>query len=159
MTQHSYLTFRLAEEYFAVSVSNVLHILEMQRITKIPHCPDYMMGVINLRGTVLPVIDTRKKFGIGEAEITKNSCILVLNLELKGEIINLGAVVDSVHEVEEINTGQVKPPPSVGSKYKSEFIEGLYAQDDRFVMMVNMNKVLSMDELLVVQDITEEPQA
>lgn len=156
MTQHSFLTFRLAEEYFAVNVSNVLHILEMQRITKVPHCPDYMMGVINLRGAVLAVIDSRKKFGLGEAEITQNSCILVLNLELNGETVNIGALVDSVHEVEDITPGQIKPPPSVGSKYKSEFIEGLYAQDDKFVMLVDMNKVLSMDELMVVQDLAGE---
>src|SRR5450759_2687471 len=156
MAQNSYLTFRLAEEYFAVNVSNVLHILEMTKITKVPHCPDYMMGIINLRGAVVPVIDTKKKFGQGEALITQNTCILVLNLELDGESITIGALVDSVHEVEEINENQIKPAPSVGSRYKSEFIEGLHAMDDKFIMIVNMNKVLSMDELLVVQDITAE---
>ena len=156
MAQNSYLTFSLAEEYFAVSVSNVMHILEMTKITKVPHCPDYMMGIINLRGAVVPVIDTRKKFGIGEAVISQNSCILVLNLELEGEAITIGALVDSVREVEEINDNQIKPAPSVGSRYKSEFIDGLHAKEDRFIMIVNMNKVLSMDELLVVQDIANE---
>jgi purine-binding chemotaxis protein CheW len=156
MAQNSYLTFRLAEEYFAVNVFNVLHILEMTKITKVPHCPDYMMGIINLQGTVVPVIDTKKKFGVGEAVITQNTCILVLNLELEGEAIIIGALVDSVHEVEEITEDQIKPAPSVGSRYKSEFIEGLHAMDDKFIMIVNMNKVLSMDELLVVQDIATE---
>ncbi len=156
MTQLSYLTFRLGEEYFAVSVHHVLHILEMQRITKVPQAPDYMMGVINLRGNVLPVIDARRKFGLGDAEITQNSCILVLNLELNDELVNIGAVVDSVHEVEEINESEIKPPPSVGSRYKSEFIEGLFPKEDKFIMMVNMNKVLSMDELIAVQGLTEE---
>jgi purine-binding chemotaxis protein CheW len=156
MAQNSYLTFKLAEEYFAVNVINVMHILEMMKITKVPHCPDYMMGVINLRGAVVPVIDTKKKFGQGEAVITQNTCILVLNLELDGEAITIGALVDSVHEVEEISENQIKPAPSVGSRYKSDFIEGLHAMDDKFIMIVNMNKVLSMDELLVVQDIATE---
>jgi purine-binding chemotaxis protein CheW len=156
MAQNSYLTFRLDEEYFAVNVSNVMHILEMTKITKVPHCPDYMMGIINLRGTVVPVIDTKKKFGLGEAVISHNTCILVLNLELEGEAITIGALVDAVHEVEEISETQIKPVPSVGSKYKSEFIEGLHAIEDKFIMIVNMNKVLSMDELLVVQDIAAE---
>jgi len=156
MAQNSYLTFKLAEEHFAINVLNVMHILEMMKITKVPQCPEYMMGVINLRGAVVPVIDTKKKFGQGEAVITSNTCILVLNLELEGQPLTIGALVDSVHEVEEIDDSQIKPAPSVGTRYKSDFIEGLHAMDEKFVMIVNMNKVLSMDELLVVQEIAGE---
>ena len=98
----SYLSFKLGDELFAANVAKVLNILEMVKITKVPKAPEYMKGVINLRGNVLPVIDTRTKFGMTPTEFTKNTCILVLDIIVDGEDIQVGALVDSVQEVLEI---------------------------------------------------------
>ncbi|MFA6401969.1 MAG: chemotaxis protein CheW [Salinivirgaceae bacterium] len=122
---HTYLTFRLGKEYFASNVSQVLNILEMLPITQIPKAPEYMKGVINLRGTVLPVIDTRIKFGMPATELDTNTAILVLNIHIEGKEVKLGAIVDSVDEVIELDESQIQQPPSIGVKYKSEFILGM----------------------------------
>ncbi|MBN1182143.1 MAG: chemotaxis protein CheW [Bacteroidales bacterium] len=153
---NSYLSFKLGDEVFAANVSKVLNILEMTKITKVPQAPDYMKGVINLRGTVLPLVDTRKKFGMPETEFTTNTCILVLDVNLEGDSVMVGALVDSVKEVLEIDDKSVQPPPSIGSKYKSEFIEGVVDINDEFVMILNMDLIFSTHELTVLQASTAE---
>lgn len=144
---NSYLSFKLGEEEFAAHVGKVLNILEMTRITEVPRAPEYMKGVINLRGTVLPVIDTRIKFGMTPTEYTPNTCIIVLDIEMEGESIQVGALVDAVQAVLEIDKGAIMPPPSIGSKYKSEFIDGVANIDEKFIMILNMDSVFSADEL------------
>jgi len=144
---NSYLTFKLGEEEFGAHVSQVLNILEMTRITGVPQTPDYMKGVINLRGMVLPVIDTRIKFGLPETEYTSNTCIIVMDLDLDGDTVNIGAIVDEVLSVIEIEEDQIEPPPSIGNRYKSEFIDGMAKVDDNFVMLLDMQKVLSNEEI------------
>lgn len=144
---NSYLSFKLGEEEFAAHVGKVLNILEMTRITEVPRAPEYMKGVINLRGTVLPVIDTRIKFGMTPTEYTTNTCIIVLDIEMEGESIQVGALVDSVQAVLEIDKAAIMPPPSIGSKYKSEFIDGVANIDEKFIMILNMDSVFSADEL------------
>jgi len=144
---NSYLSFKLGEEEFAAHVGKVLNILEMTKITEVPKAPEYMKGVINLRGTVLPVIDTRIKFGMSPTVYTTNTCILVLDIEMDGESIHVGALVDSVQAVLELDENTLLPAPSIGSKYKSEFIEGVANIDDRFIMILNMDSVFSSDEL------------
>ncbi|MFW5945142.1 MAG: chemotaxis protein CheW [Bacteroidota bacterium] len=144
---NSYLTFKLGEEEFGVHVSQVLNILEMTRITGVPKTPDYMKGVINLRGMVLPVIDTRIKFGLPETEYTSNTCIIVMDLDLDGDTVHIGAIVDEVLSVLEIEDHQIEPPPSLGNQYKSEFIYGMAKVDDNFVMLLDMQEVLSNEEI------------
>jgi purine-binding chemotaxis protein CheW len=156
---NSFLSFKLGEEEFAAHVGKVLNILEMTRITEVPKAPDYMKGVINLRGTVLPVIDTRIKFGMTPTVYTTNTCIIVLDIEVDGESIHVGALVDSVQAVLEIEKTQVLPPPSIGSKYKSEFIEGVANIDDKFIMILNMDEVFSTDEITSLKDKTEETES
>jgi purine-binding chemotaxis protein CheW len=148
----SYLSFRLGEETFAVNVAKVLEILEVPRMTKVPKSPEYMRGVINLRGTVLPVIDTRIKFGLTATDYTVNTCIVVLNVAIEGEVLVLGALVDSVQEVLEIGEEQVKPSPSIGAKYKSEFIRGMVKLDEHFVMLLDIDQVFSSDEISLLKD-------
>ena len=97
----------------------------MTKITEVPKSPDYMKGVINLRGAVLPVIDTRIKFGMTPTEYTTNTCIVVMEVEMEGDMVQVGALVDSVQAVLELDEAQIQPPPSIGSKYKSEFIYGM----------------------------------
>ena len=143
----SYLTFKLGDELFASNVSKVLNILELTKITKVPKAPAYMKGVINLRGDVLPVIDTRLKFGMEETQFTSSTCILVLIIQFEGATLHLGALVDSVQEVLEIEDHEIKKPPSIGSSYRSDFIQGVVEHDDNFIMLLNVEKVFTGDEL------------
>lgn len=153
---NSYLTFKLGEEIFGANVSKVLNILEMTKITKVPKAPSYMKGIINLRGAVLPLIDTRIKFDMGETNYTTNTCILVLDIDMSGESVHVGALVDSVQEVLEIDDASIQPPPSIGNKYKSEFIEGMAKVSDEFVMLLNMDLIFSTDELSLLKDSSTE---
>lgn len=155
LVNQSYLTFRLDDELFATSVENVLEILELSKITKVPRSPRFMRGVINLRGNVLPVIDARLKFGLPRAEDTVNTCILVLNIHVEGENLRLGALVDAVQEVIEIDSSNIQPAPSIGSKYRSEFIEGMVKLNEQFIMLLNLDKVFNSDDITILQETTE----
>jgi purine-binding chemotaxis protein CheW len=154
---NSYLTFKLGDEVFAANVAKVLNILEMTKITKVPKAPTYMKGVINLRGSVLPLIDTRIKFEMEETIYTSNTCILVLDINMNGESVHVGALVDSVQEVLEIEDKNIQPSPSIGTKYKSEFIDGMAKVDDNFIMLLNMDLVFSTDELSLLKDSATSP--
>ncbi|MBQ4408367.1 MAG: chemotaxis protein CheW [Bacteroidales bacterium] len=156
----SYISFVLGEEYFAINVTQVLNILQLVQITKVPTAPEYMKGVINLRGTVLPIIDIRIKFGMPPIEYKRDTVILVLNVDIDGETVNAGILVDAVKEVFEINTEEILPPPGIGSKYKSKFIDGVYKMsDDRFVMLLDIDKVFSTDELVMMAATTDTTEA
>ncbi len=152
----SYLTFKLGEEVFAVNVSNVLNILELTRITKVPQAPPYMKGVINLRGSVLPLIDTRIKFGMTATEHTSNTCILVLEIHLEKESIKAGALVDSVQEVIELPAEAIMPPPSIGSRYKSTYIDGMAKVSDDFVMILNVENIFTGEDVINIQEVTDQ---
>lgn len=155
----SYLTFKLGEEEFGAHVSQVLNILEMTRITEVPRTPDYMKGVINLRGMVLPVIDTRIKFGMAETEYTHNTCIVVMDIEMEGDTIHLGAIVDEVLSVVEIEDSQIEPPPSLGNQYQSYFIFGMAKIEDQFVMLLEMKRVFSSDEIAGLAETAQKEPA
>ncbi len=155
---NSYLSFKLGEEEFAAHVGKVLNILELTKITEVPKAPTYMKGVINLRGTVLPVIDTRIKFGMTPTEYTTNTCIIVLDTAVDGETIQVGALVDAVQAVLEIEKGKIMPPPSIGSKYKSEFIEGVANIDEKFIMILDMDAVFSTEDVTDLLTKTEETE-
>jgi purine-binding chemotaxis protein CheW len=152
---NSYLSFKLGGEIFAANVGKVLNILEMTEITKVPKAPDYMKGVINLRGTVLPVVDTRIKFGMPETEYTNNTCILVMEVEVDGEQVQVGGLVDGVQAVLEIEKEDILPPPSIGSKYRSEFISGIAKIDEKFIMLLDMDRVFSADEIISIKEKTD----
>jgi purine-binding chemotaxis protein CheW len=149
---NSYLSFRLDQETFAVNVGKVLEILEVPHLTKVPRSPEYMRGVINLRGTVLPVIDSRVKFGLPSAPFTVNTCIVVLSIEIENDTLVIGALVDAVQEVLEVDESEIQPPPSLGSKYRSEFIRGMLKVEDIFIMVLNIDRVFSADELAEVRE-------
>ena len=152
----SYLSFRLSEEIFAANVYKVLNILEMRTITKIQQAPDYMKGVINLRGNVLPVVDLRIKFGLPITEITVDTCIIVLNINLDGGSIMVGALVDAVKEVLELNDEDIEPAPSIGTKYNANFIQGMYRVNENFVMILNIDHVFNTDELINVNETADK---
>jgi len=153
---NSYLSFKLGDDEFAAHVGKVLNILELVKITPVPKSPEYMKGVINLRGAVLSIIDTRMKFGMSPTQFTQNTCIVVMEILMEKDTIQLGALVDSVLSVVEIEDDQIQPPPSLGSKYKSEFILGVAKVEEKFIMILDMDKVFSSDELILVMDSTED---
>jgi purine-binding chemotaxis protein CheW len=146
----SYLTFKLDDELYAANVNNVISIIELTKITKVPRTPDFIKGVINLRGTVLPIIDMKIKFGLPPTEFTSNTSILVLDIQIDNELVKLGAIVDSVQEVLEISQNDILPAPSFGSNYQSEFVEGMYKNDDAFILILNIGRIFTEDELTTI---------
>jgi len=144
----TFLSFKLSEEVFAINVSQVLNILEMSKITRIPKAPEYLKGVINLRGTVLPVVDLRIKFGLSEKEATVDTSIIVLNIVLNEESVFVGIMVDAVREVLELKNNEIAPTPSIGTKYNTGFIKGMWRTDDKFIMILDIDKVFSTEEII-----------
>ncbi len=153
---NSFLSFKIGSETFAANVKNVLNILEMTKITKVPKAPTYMKGVINLRGTVLPVIDSRIKFGVEETEITSNTCIIVLELHVGSEPIMIGTIVDSVKEVLELNDADILPPPSIGTNFRTEYLKGMAQTGDGFIMILDAEKVFASEEIVDLSNIAHE---
>lgn len=159
---NSYLSFQVGNEVFAANVAHVINILEITKITRVPRSPKFMKGVMNLRGSVLPVLDTRIKFGLEETAYTTNTCILVIELSSKNEKIQLGAIVDSVKEVLELEEKDIQPPPSIGTTFDSKLLDGMTRKDDDFIMIINVDKVFGDDEIIniketKVESATEQP--
>jgi len=146
-----YLAFKLDEEVFAIDVAKVREILEITPITKVPQTPDFMRGVINLRGSVVPVIDMRLKFGMSSTEHTVNTCIIVVEVLMEDETVILGALADSVQEVIELEPEQIEPAPHVGTRLNTDFIKGMGKVDGRFIMILDIDKVFSSDEIEAVK--------
>jgi purine-binding chemotaxis protein CheW len=146
-----YLTFKLADETFALDVAKVREILEQSNITKVPQTPEFMRGVINLRGSVVPVIDMRLKFGMSATEQTVNTCIIVAEVQMEDEIIVLGALADSVQEVIEMEPEQIEAAPHIGTRLNTDFIKGMGKHDNRFIMILDIDKVFTSEELTTVQ--------
>ncbi len=145
-----YLTFQLGEEVFGIDVSHVREILEFNTVTKVPKTPDFMRGVINLRGSVVPVLDMRLKFGISRTEKTVNTCIIIAEVSFEGEYTIVGALVDSVQEVFELEPDQIEPAPRIGIQFRTEFIKGMGKKDDHFVIILDIDTLFSLDELALV---------
>jgi len=158
METTQYLTFQLEDEVFALDISKVREVLDFTTVTKVPRTPDFMRGVINLRGSVVPVVDMRLKFGMTVTEKTVNTCIIITEIELDGDTTILGALADSVQEVIDLEPEQIEPAPRIGTRLKTEFIKGMGKRDDRFLMILDIDKVFSSDELALVQDAGGVPQ-
>lgn len=152
----SYLTFRIGSEHFAANASFVHNIIEIPKITEVPEMPQYMLGVINLRGSVLPVVDSRIKFGLNNREITSNSCIIVMEVKINKKQVFIGYLVDSVSEVVELDENDIKEPPSLGTEVRNKFISGVFHdQEEKFVMILDMNKVLNENEIINISSKAE----
>ncbi|MDY0300371.1 MAG: chemotaxis protein CheW [Trichlorobacter sp.] len=147
-----YLTFKLADEVFALDVAKVREILEYTSITKVPQTPEFMRGVINLRGSVVPVIDLRLKFGMAPTEQTINTCIIVVEVTLDGDTTVLGALADSVQEVVEMEPEQIEPAPHIGTRLNTEFIKGMGKHDDNFIIILDIDRVFSEQEIIAVAE-------
>jgi purine-binding chemotaxis protein CheW len=146
-----YLTFALSDEVFAIDVGKVREILELTTISKVPQTPEIMRGVINLRGSVVPVIDLRLNFGMERTAQTINTCIIVVEVNLDGENIVLGALADFVREVVEMAPELIEPAPRLGTKLNTDFIKGMGRVDAEFVMILDVDRVFSAEEMTQVQ--------
>jgi purine-binding chemotaxis protein CheW len=153
-----YLTFRLDEEIFALDITKVREVLDYTTVTRVPQTPDFMRGVINLRGSVVPVVDLRLKFGMSATESSVNTCIIITEVQVDNETVVLGALADAVQEVLDLDAGSIAPPPRIGTKLRTEFIKGMGKQNDRFIIILDVDTVFSIDELTAVrQDGAAEP--
>jgi purine-binding chemotaxis protein CheW len=151
METTQYLTFSLDHEIFALDIAKVREVLDMTTITKVPKTPEFMRGVINLRGSVVPVVDLRLKFGLTKTEQTVNTCIIITEVSLDGDTTVLGALADSVEEVLDLGPDRIEAAPKIGTRLNTEFIKGMGRQDDRFIIILDIDKVFSTDELALVQ--------
>ena len=157
ITAAQYLSFELDDEVFAIDISKVREVLEFVSVTKVPQTPDFMRGVINLRGGVVPVVDMKQKFGIGETEKTINTCVVITEVLLADEPVILGVMADSVDEVFSLDPEQIEPAPRIGTQLNTEFLSGMGKKDDEFVLILDIDKVFSADELELVQATGDKP--
>ncbi|MFO7727522.1 MAG: chemotaxis protein CheW [Desulfonatronovibrio sp.] len=157
LVTNQYLTFTLAEELYAIDIANVWEILDYTSITRVPRTPEFLLGIINLRGRAVPVADLRLKFGLKKTERTVDTCIIIAEVQIDGESTIMGALADSVQEVFEIDENNIEPPPKMGTKINTEFIQGMGKQDDKFIIIIDVNKVFSSEELAIVQETGTAP--
>ncbi len=150
---NQYLTFKLGDEEFGLTIAKVREVLDFTSLTKVPQTPDYMCGVLNLRGSVVPVVDLKLKFGLQQTVRTVNTCIIIVEIEIDGEITVLGILADAVHEVVEIAAEQVEPAPKIGTRLDTAFIQGMGKLEEDFVVILDIDKVFSLDEIAGVRSV------
>jgi purine-binding chemotaxis protein CheW len=148
-----YLTFLLGSEMFAIDILGIKEIIEYGSLTSVPMMPDFIRGVINLRGAVVPVVDLSARFGRASSAVTRRSCIVIIEADNEGEKQDIGVVVDAVSEVLEIPAGNIEPAPSFGARIRPDFISGMGKVKDRFVIILNADKVLSVNELVMLSGV------
>jgi len=153
---NQFLTFTLGREIFALDIGTVREVLELTSITKIPRTPGFMRGVINLRGHAVPVVDMRMKLGMSKGEDTVDTCIIIVEIEFDGEITVMGALVDSVREVFEMMPDSIEPAPKMGAAVNAEYIRGMGRQDEKFIIILDINKIFSAEELALVKGMSKE---
>jgi purine-binding chemotaxis protein CheW len=151
-----YMTFKLGDELFAINVAQVREVLEVPLITKVPTAPKYMRGVVNVRGQSIPVVNLRTRFGLPDGKETVQTRIIVMELELDGEVAVLGGMADSVHEVIELEPSNINPPPRIAMRWRSEFIQGMGKRGDDFIIILDFNSVFSNDEISMVRELEPE---
>ena len=142
-----YLTFKLGEEVFALDVAEVREILDFTTVTKVPRTPSFMRGVINLRGSVVPVMDLRLKFGMTATEQTVNSCIIVVEMTMEGDQIVIGVLADAVQEVIDMEPEQIEPAPRIGTKLNMDFILGMGKHNGAFMMILDIDRIFQGSDL------------
>ena len=153
-----FLSFRLGKETFAVSVKKVLEVLQKQHITEVPDVPSYIRGVINFRGDILPVCDARLKFNIGVHNGDDKYVIIVLDLENNNQRLRIGAIADGVKDVISIEESDIKPVPEMGLKYNADFLIGMIKSGDSFIMILNVDKVFTSEEVDFLKNASAEIQ-
>ena len=151
-----FLTFMLAGEAFAIGILAIKEIISYTTLTTVPMMPACVRGVINLRGAVVPVMDLLSRFGKPSSEVTKRTCIVIVEVETQGERQDIGVVVDAVNEVLEIPAEEIEPPPAFGARIRTDFIRGMGKVKGRFVILLDLGHVLSLDEIGMLQQAAAE---
>jgi purine-binding chemotaxis protein CheW len=145
-----YLTFKLGEEVYALDIGKVREVLDFTSVTKVPRTPDFMRGVINLRGSVVPVVDLRLKFGMSPTEKTVNTCVIITEVTVDNDTTVLGCLADSVQEVLDLLPADISAAPKIGTKLRTDFIQGMGRREDAFIIILDIDKIFSTDELALV---------
>lgn len=151
----SYLTFWIADDEYAVNVLQVREIIEYGEVTRVPSTPPWIRGVVNLRGSVLPVIDLAVKFGLPPGEVTRRTCIVVTEVAAEPRATVLGVIADAVSQVLDLKPEDIEPPPPFGTPVRIEFLLGLGRSGEKFILLLDTDRVLSADELLAAQSAEE----
>ena len=152
---HQYLTFNLGSEMFAVGILNVKEIIEYGNLTEIPMMPSFIRGVINLRGAVVPVVDLSCRFGHQPSEVQRRTCIVIVEVTQEDAKHDIGIMVDAVSEVLEIGVKDIEPPPSFGAKIRADFIAGMGKVAGKFVIILQIGRVLSVDEMAMLANVAQ----
>ena len=150
-----YLTFLLGGEMYAVGILNVKEIIEYGQLTEIPMMPAFIRGVINLRGSVVPVIDLSARFGGQQTEVSRRTCIVIIEIGNEEERHDIGVVVDAVSEVLEVSSADIEPAPSFGAKIRADFIDGMGKIGGKFVIILSIQRVLSVDEIAMLATVKD----
>ncbi len=156
---HQYLTFSVAGEVFAIGILVIKEIIEYGSLTEIPMMPSFIRGVINLRGAVVPVIDLSVRFGRAPTQIARRTGIVIIEAGSDNEKQDIGIVVDAVHEVLEIPNKEIEPPPTFGARIRTDFIRGMGKVNDKFVIILNVERVLSIEEMAMLSSISHQGES
>ncbi|OGH01311.1 MAG: chemotaxis protein CheW [Candidatus Lambdaproteobacteria bacterium RIFOXYD1_FULL_56_27] len=154
MDESQYLTFTLGKEMFAIGILNIKEILEYGQMTSVPMIPSFIRGVINLRGSVVPVVDLSARFGGTSSEVTKRTCIVIIEVTTTEGRQDIGMVVDAVSAVLEIPASEIEPAPDFGTNIRTAFILGMGKINGNFVIILNVDKVLSVEDLSLANQTT-----
>ena len=160
--QKQYLTFLLANEEYAIGILKVKEIIEYDTVTTVPKTPKWVRGVINLRGAVVPVVDLAIKFGLELKPVTKTTCIVIIETQFESQNTTIGIIVDAVSQVMELATEDMQPVPEFGTRVKVDYLLGMAQLGKKFALLLDVDKVLSTDELLHLNGVAssaEEGQA
>jgi len=150
--QDQHLTFELSDEELAVPVMNIREIIRYGKLTKMPMVPDFIEGVINLRGSVVPVINLASKFALENKNADKRTCIIIMEVDIEDDSVVMGIVVDKVLQVLEIPDDEIEPTPTLGAKIQTNFIKGMAKKEDGFTIILDISQVLSAEEIAIVSD-------
>ncbi len=148
--EEQYLTFYLGSEMFALGILNIKEILQYGQLTMVPMMPAFIRGVINLRGSVVPVVDLATRFNGQSHDITKKTCIVIIEVTTEEGRQDIGVIMDSVSEVLEVRVSDIEPPPVFGAKIRADFIQGMAKIGDKVVIILNADKVLSVEEISII---------
>jgi len=152
---NTYLSFIVCDELFAVNVAKVLEVLQKQRITHVPNAPSYIRGIINFRGEVVPVFESRTKFNLPPRPEESSYVVIVFDLSKDADVFRIGAIVDKVKDVISIDDTEIKPVPPMSNDFNTEFIQGIFKQQNDFIMLLNVEKVFTGDELHAIIEVNK----
>ena len=157
---NQYLTFTLRDEDFALDIRKVREVRDYITITRVPRMPEYLRGIINLRGNVVPIVDLRFKLGIASTEQSMDTCIVIVEIMIDDEVNHIGALADSVKEVIDLDPTQISPPPKLGIGIRNEFIKGVVRQDDNFLIILDIDRIITaakpdIDKIFISEETTD----